>query len=341
MSFISFVSGATERVPMPDVAIRALIHELCARRAARLANGGAANDAAFARAMASRPLVAPGDASCSRHTEVPAAFFAQMLGPNRKQSCCFYKEAVSTLQEAEEEALRQTVANADLANGQTILELGCGWGSLSLWIARQFPRAQVTAVTSSHAQRRIIEDEAAARGLTNLSVVTSDMNLFAPAMRFDRIVSVEMFEHIMNWRALLMQVRSWLAPHGRFFMHVFAHRAGAYLFDRADRADWIAQHFLAGNLMPSHGLIGQYGDLFAIEKEWRWSGAHYQRTALAWLANFDAHHDRIKATLLPVYGGETHLWMRRRRWFFLATAGLFGFDGGSEWGISQYRMAAA
>jgi cyclopropane-fatty-acyl-phospholipid synthase len=340
MSFISLVSGAAERVPLPDLVVRVLIRELCARSASRLAIGGAANDAAFARALVSRPIAAPGAAAHSRHYELPAAFFAEVLGPNRKSSCGFYKEPVSTLQEAEEEALRRTVANADLANGQTILELGCGWGSLSLSMARQFPRAQVTAVSNSQAQRRYIEGEAAARGLTNLSVVTSDMTLFAPAMRFDRIVSVEMFEHIMNWRALLMQVRSWLAPEGRFFMHVFAHRAGAYLFDRADRTDWIAQHFLAGNLMPSHGLIGQYGDLFAVEKEWRWSGTHYQRTALAWLANFDAHRDRIMAILLPVYGAETQVWMRRWRWFFLAAAGLFGFDSGSEWGVSQYRMAA-
>jgi cyclopropane-fatty-acyl-phospholipid synthase len=341
MSFSSTMIGAAERVPLPDVVIRAVIHELCARTAARFAAADVANDEAFAEALAKRPIAEHTYAANTQHYEVPAAFFAQVLGPNRKYSSCFYKEPVSTLQEAEEEALRQTVANADLADGQTILELGCGWGSLSLWMARQFPHAQVTAVSNSHSQRRYIEDEAAARGLTNLSVVTSDMNLFAPSQRFDRIVSVEMFEHIMNWRALLTRVRSWLAPEGRFFMHVFAHRAGAYLFDRSDRADWIAQHFFTGGVMPSHGLIRQYGDLFAIEKEWRWSGTHYQRTAQHWLANFDANRDRIEQALLPVYGDATALWMRRWRWFFLATSGLFGFDDGSEWGVSHYRLRAA
>jgi cyclopropane-fatty-acyl-phospholipid synthase len=340
MSVISTIVSATEHVPLPDVVIRAVIHELCAATAARYAVAGAANDATFAEAMLSRPIAAQDDAASSRHTEVPAAFFAQVLGPNRKYSCCFFKEPVSTLQEAEEEALRQTVANADLQDGQSILELGCGWGSLCLWMARQFPHAKVTAVSNSHLQRRYIEDEAIARGLTNLSVVTSDMNLFAPGARFDRIVSVEMFEHMLNWRALLTEVRSWLASGGRFFMHVFAHRTGAYLLDPSDRADWIAQHFFSGGVMPSHGLIRQYGDLFAVEKEWRWSGTHYQRTALAWLANFDAHRERIEAILLPVYGGETHIWMRRWRWSFLAAAGLFGFDSGSEWGVSHYRMAA-
>src|SRR5689334_8922634 len=211
MSFLSTIIGAAEHVPIPDVVIRAVIHELCARTAGRFAIAGAGNDAALAKTLALRSMAEPANAY-SRHAELPETFFAAVLGPNRKYSCCFYKEPVSTLQEAEEEALRQTVANADLQDGQSILELGCGWGSLCLWIARQFPHAQVTAVSNSHLQRRTIEDEAIARGLANLSVVTSDMNLFAPARRFDRIVSVEMFEQMLNWRALLTQVRAWLAP---------------------------------------------------------------------------------------------------------------------------------
>src|SRR6201994_2699946 len=257
MTFISTMIGAAERVPLPDVVIRGVIHELCARTAAKFAVADVVDDAAFAQALTQRPIAEHADVANAQHYEVPAAFFAQGLGPNRKYSSCFYKEPVSTLQEAEEEALRQTVANADLADGQSILELGCGWGALSLWMARQFPHAQITAVSNSHSQRRYIEDEAAARGLTNLSVGTSDMNRFAPTQRFDRIVSVEMFEHMMNWRALLTRGRNWLAPEGRFFMHVFAHRAGAYLFDRSDRNDWIAQHFFSGGVMPSHGLIRQ------------------------------------------------------------------------------------
>jgi len=150
-----------------------------------------------------------------------------------------------------------------------------------------------------------------------------------------------MFEHMMNWRKLMTRVRSWLAPEGRFFMHVFTHRAGSYLFDRANREDWIAQHFLTGGVMPSHHLVRQYGDIFAVEKEWRWSGTHYRRTANDWLANFDARRTAIEASLRRVYGEETYLWMRRWRWFFLATSGLFGYADGTEWGVSQYRMKAA
>jgi cyclopropane-fatty-acyl-phospholipid synthase len=340
MSFVSTIIGTAERVPLPDVILRAAIHRLCSRTATRLATGNAESDAWFADEMAARAIAEYSDEANAQHYEVPAAFFARVLGPNRKYSCCFYKEPASTLREAEEEALRQTVAHADLADGQSILELGCGWGALSLWMARQYPHAQVTAVANSNSQRNYIAGEAGKRGLANLCVVTSDMNVFAPEARFDRIVSVETFEHMMNWRELMTRVRSWLKPDGRFFLHVFTHRSGTYLFDRADGEDWIAQHFFTGGVMPSHHLIRQYADLFEVEKEWRWSGTHYQRTAQDWLDNFDAHREEIESVLRNVYGGKTALWMRRWRWFFLATAGLFGYADGSEWGVSHYRMKA-
>jgi cyclopropane-fatty-acyl-phospholipid synthase len=320
--------------------VRAAIQRLCSRTATRLAAHSVSDDAAFAGKMMLRPIAEHTDAAKTQHREVPSSFFAQVLGPNRKYSSCFYKTDATTLREAEEEALRQTVEHAGIADGQTILELGCGWGSLSLWMARQFPHAKVTAVANSQSQRAYVEQEARRRGLPNLHVVTADMNVYAPEGQFDRIVSIEMFEHMTNWRKLMSRVRSWLAPEGRFFMHIVTHRSGSHLFDRADRDDWVAQHFFTGGLMPSHHLIRQYDDIFAIEKEWCWSGTHYRRTANDWLANFDAHRDAIEASLRSVYGEETPLWMRRWRWFFLATAGLFGYADGSEWGVSHYRMRA-
>jgi cyclopropane-fatty-acyl-phospholipid synthase len=341
MSLVSRIIGTAERVPLPDLVIRAAVQRLCSRTATRLASGDAESDALFADEMAARAIALYSDEDDAQHLEVPAAFFALVLGPNRKYSCCYYKEPKSTLQEAEEEALRQTVAHADLADGQSILELGCGWGSLSLWTARQFPTSQVTAVSNSHTQREYIEAEAAARGLKNLRVVTAETSVFEPERGFDRIVSVEMFEHIVNWRDLMTQVRSWLVADGRFFMHIFTHRSAAYLFDGADGENWIAQHFFSGGVMPSHHLIRQYSDLFEVEKEWRWSGAHYRRTALEWLGNFDSNRDEIESILREVYGNDTALWMRRWRWFLLATAGLFGYGDGSEWGVSHYRMKAA
>jgi cyclopropane-fatty-acyl-phospholipid synthase len=338
MSFVSRIIGNAERVPLPDVIIRAAIQRLCSRTATRLASGNSESDASFANEMAARAIAEYTDEANARHYEVPAPFFARVLGPNREYSSCFYKEPKSTLREAEEEALRQTVEHADLADGQSILELGCGWGSLSLWMARQFPHSQVTAVSNSLPQRIHIEGEAASRGLKNLHVVTQDMSVFAPERQFDRIVSVEMFEHMMNWRELMTRVKSWLAPDGRFFLHIFTHRSGAYLFDRADGEDWVARHFFTGGVMPSHHLIRQYADLFEVEKEWRWSGAHYHRTALDWLGNFDSQRDEIEGLLRKVYGSDTSLWMRRWRWFFLSTAGLFGYADGSEWGVSHFRM---
>jgi cyclopropane-fatty-acyl-phospholipid synthase len=339
MSFISSVIGtAAERVPLPDLVIRAAIQRMCSRTAARLAAGSAEGDARFANDMATRVIAEHAEAANVQQDQVPADFFGHVLGPNRKYSSCFYKGPASTLREAEEEGLRQTIEHAGLADGQSILELGCGWGSLSLRMARQFPNATVIAVSHSDKQRRYIQGESAARGLHNLCVVTADMNIFNPMRQFDRVVSVKMFEHMMNWRELLGRLRSWLKPDGRFFMHIFTHRSGSYLFDRADGEDRVAQHFFTGGMMPSHHLIRQFADLFEVEKEWRWSGEHYRRTALDWLGNFDAHRAEIESLLRGVYGEDTALWMRRWRWFFLATAGQFGCADGSEWGVSHYRM---
>jgi cyclopropane-fatty-acyl-phospholipid synthase len=341
MSLVGSLIGAAERLPLPDAVIRAGIRRLCARTAASIAHGNETTDADFAREMATRAVAEHPDAANARHYEVPAAFFAQVLGPHRKSSSCFYRDDETGLAQAEEDALRLTIEHADLKDGQSILELGCGWGSLSLALAEQFPYARIVAVSNSASQRDYIEAEATTRRLVNLRVVTSDMNVFEPHDKFDRVVSVEMFEHIMNWRKLLSWIRGWLAPGGLLFMHVFAHRRGSYLFDRADPQDWIAQHFFTGGVMPSHRLIRQYSDLFKIEEQWRWSGRHYQRTAEDWLANFDARRDAIETILRPVYGEDTALWMRRWRWFFLATSGLFGYADGDEWGVSHYRLKPA
>ena len=338
MSLVSTIVGTAERVPLPDVIVRTAVQQLSSLTAARLATGSAESDAWLADEMAARALVAQGGGTDLRRAEMPEGLLARMLGPNRKYSCGFYKEAASTLQEAEEEALRQTVEHAEIADGQTILELGSGWGALSLWLARQFPHSNVTALCSSDAQREYIEGEAAKRDLANLRVVSSDPMLFVPEGHFDRILSIEMFEHMLNWRELMTRLRGWLGPDGRFFLQIFSHCSGACLFDRTDSEDWIAQHFFTAGVMPSHHLIRQYADLFEVEKEWRWSGTHYQRTAQDWLENFDRNRDEIEPVLRQVHRDEAALWMRRWRWFLLATAGLSGYADGNEWGVSQYRL---
>lgn len=208
-------------------------------------------------------------------------------------------------------------------------------------MAERFPDARIVAVSNSSPQRQHIEEAARTRGLRNLTVVTADMNDFQANDEFDRIVSVEMFEHMSNWRSLLERARSWLTPEGRLFLHVFSHRKHSYRFDHGDRADWIAQHFFTGGIMPSHQLVQHFPDLFEVESEWRWSGRHYQRTAEDWLANFDANSVAIDRIFAEVYGAEARIWRRRWRLFFLATAGLFGHAGGAEWGVSHYRLRPA
>ena len=338
MSLKRAAMGAAERAPMPDRITRFAIEALVSRTRLAMPEDGEQATRAFADAMGSRPIAVHADAANAQHYEVPADFFGLVLGPRRKYSCCLYEDDASTLAEAETAALAETAAHARLSDGQRILELGCGWGSLSLFMAETFPNSSIVAVSNSRSQRAYIEAEAAARGLGNLEVVTADVSSFRPEGLFDRVVSVEMFEHLSNWQALLSNVRSWLKPDGLLFIHVFSHARIPYAFDHTDPADWIARHFFTGGIMPSHWLIGEFGELFEVVEDWRWSGRHYARTANDWLANMDRNDKAVAQVLQPVYGKETKLWQRRWRLFFLATAGLFGHRGGEEWGVSHYLL---
>lgn len=338
MNLTATATAVAERLPLPDAIARAGIAAMVARTGRRLATSAAMDDAAFARAMQGLPIAIHTADANAQHYELPPEFFGLVLGPRRKYSCCFYDGATTTLAQAEDAALAETAARAALADGQDILELGCGWGSLSLWMAEHLPNARITAVSNSAPQRGHIEAEASRRRLGNLRVITADMNRFVPEGTFDRVVSVEMFEHMSNWAELLGRVRGWLRPDGRFFMHIFTHRDAPYRFDHADPADWIARYFFTGGIMPSHGLIRQFPGLFAVEREWRWNGTHYARTALDWLANLDANRAAAMRVLRRVHGPHAPLWRRRWRLLFLATAGLFGHDGGETWAISHYLL---
>ncbi len=327
-----------ERLPWPDSLTRAVIASRVSDTGRKLLETGRMSDREFAAAMAGYPIALHADAANEQHYELPAAFFEQVLGPQRKYSCCYYETPDASLAEAEETALQQTAHHADLADGQTILELGCGWGSLTLWMARNYPNAKILAASNSASQRAFIEAQAEREGLDNVEIRTADMNGFDTDRRFDRIVSVEMFEHMANWRALLAKARQWIAGDGRLFIHVFTHESAPYRFEVGDTSDWIAQHFFTGGIMPSHGLIASFPDLFELEADWRWEGEHYASTARDWLRNFDANREAIAEILKPVYGPDARLWERRWRLFFLATEGLFGHRSGA-WGVSHYRLA--
>ena len=328
-----------ETLPWPDSISTAVIHRMVERTRRELAQAPSASDASFSRAIAALPIAINTAEANIQHYEIPARFFELVLGPQRKYSCCFYDGDGGTLAEAEERALELTAEHAKLEDGQDILELGCGWGSLSLWMARRYPNSRITSVSNSASQREFIQRQAAAADIRNLTVITADMNAFVPQGAFDRIVSVEMFEHMVNWRPLLTRMRAVLRPGGLLFLHIFTHKSGSYRFSPENRADWIAQHFFTGGIMPSQGLIRQFGDVFSVDAEWQWNGGHYAKTARDWLANYDRNRSEIFEVFKQVYGGDARLWQRRWRLFFLATSGLFGHAGGEEWGVSHYLLS--
>ncbi len=341
MSGLRALAGsAADRFDLPDAVLRGGIATLVGRTA-RLLDRERPDPATFAQRLATLPIALVPEAANAQHYELPPEFFGLVLGARRKYSCCLYADASTTLDAAEEAALAETCQHAELADGQDILELGCGWGSLSLWMAQRYPNARITAVSNARPQRLHIEAQAARLGLGNLRIITADMNDFAPELVFDRVVSVEMFEHMANWRSLLARVRTWLRPQGRLFLHVFSHAAHPYRFDEADQGDWIAQHFFTGGMMPSHDLAGHFPELFTVAENWRWNGEHYARTARDWLALFDAHEADVATVLRHVYGAAWPMWRRRWRIFFLATAGLFGFRGGEVWGVSHHLLRPA
>ncbi len=333
-----------EQGRLPDPLLRLGIRRLLRERLAELADDDpeavAARTASFVAALDGAPIAPLPELANAQHYEVPAAFFQAVLGRHRKYSACLWQSAVQSLDQAEAAALAQTCERAGLQNGQQVLELGCGWGSLSLWMAEQYPGSWITALSNSQSQRAHIEARARARGLHNLRVLTVDMNDFDTAVDYDRVVSVEMFEHLRNWPAAFQRVSRWLAPDGRFFMHVFTHRGAPYAFDVRDESDWMSRHFFSGGMMPSDDLALRCQDHLRVLQHWRWSGTHYQRTAAAWLSNMDAARDTLMPLLAETYGaGQADLWWHRWRLFFLAVQELFGFRAGRQWGVSHYLFA--
>jgi cyclopropane-fatty-acyl-phospholipid synthase len=331
----------TEQGLVPDVAIVAGIRRLLRERLAQInaydSEAAALMTESFVNEMRRAPVALVPDKANTQHYEVPAAFFAEVLGRHRKYSSCWWPQGVNTLDDAEAAALGATCEHAGIADGQSILELGCGWGSLTLWMAERYPATCITAVSNSHSQRAHIEAEAARRGLSNVRVLTRDMNEFDIAARFDRVVSVEMFEHMRNWPELFRRVHGWLQRDGRFFMHVFVHRTTPYAFVERDDSDWMSRHFFTGGMMPSDDLALRFQDHLGLAARWRWDGMHYERTANAWLANMDARRERVWPILEQTYGELcAQQWWMRWRMFFMACAELFGYDRGQQWWVSHY-----
>lgn len=336
--------NAMEKGQIPDTAIRFGIRKLCRDRLNELETGSLEKNMekfeAHRKELLGMPLAIHTAEANEQHYEIPAEYFLECLGKNLKYSSCYWPRPNMTLEEAEEEALRISCERAEIKDGMRILELGCGWGSLTLHMARKFPKSQVVAVSNSASQKAHIDAQAKARGLSNVMVLTRDVSqlesLALEFPSFDRVMSIEMFEHFKNYEILLSKIHDVLAPGGKLFVHIFTHKTFSYHFETEGDDNWMGKYFFTGGQMPAHHLLPTFQKHLTLNNMWMWDGTHYEKTLEAWLTRMDEKKEKIWPIFEKTYGKDVTLWWNRWRVFYMACAELFAYDGGKEWGVSHY-----
>jgi cyclopropane-fatty-acyl-phospholipid synthase len=326
---------------VPDQAIRAAIRALSKKRLIQEGRydpeQGAQRYMDVLQMLKHSEIAIETDKANEQHYELPTAFFQAVLGKRLKYSACFFPHDRTSLDEAEEFALQIYSDRAQLNDGQHILELGCGWGSFTLWMAERYPNAKITGVSNSATQRQYILAEAEQRGLNNVEIITCDVNVLGLKQgSFDRVVSVEMFEHVRNYQKLFEKIQSWLKVDGLLWCHIFCHRFLHYPFEIQSEYDWMSRYFFTGGLMPASSTFLHFQEHLELSKHWQWSGTHYEKTANAWLENMDRNAEQLKPLFEQVYMQDADAWWQRWRIFFMACAELFGFEQGQEWVVGHF-----
>lgn len=331
------INSLLEKNLLPDFLVRFGIRRLLAQR---LQEAPHYNEADYVADLKQRGIAEQTAAANEQHYEVPTAFYLKCLGPRLKYSGCYYKTGRETLAQAETAMLDLYAERGEFEDGQNVLELGCGWGSITLYLAARYPRSKITAVSNSRTQKEYIDTQAAQRGLTNITIITADMNDFdTTAATYDRVISIEMFEHMKNYQRLLANVARWLRPGGKLFVHIFTHRQFSYHFVVRDQTDWMSRYFFTGGQMPAHELLMAFQDDLRLEQNWPVNGRHYQQTAEHWLENMDRNRAEIEPLFAATYGADQSTkWWVYWRVFYMSCAELWGYRDGQEWLVSHYRF---
>lgn len=333
-----FYEKLLEKNKIPDFLIRMGIRILLKQRLnEEKEKFSPAYTSALVDELKGSPIAIETEAANEQHYEVPTEFYKYCLGKHLKYSSGYWEDGVTDIDTSEHDMLELTCQRAELVNGQEVLELGCGWGSLSLFMSAKYPQSNFTVVSNSRTQKEYIDEQARNRGIQNLTVITCDINKFSIDKKFDRVVSVEMFEHLRNYHLLFERIASWLKDDGKMFVHIFTHKKYAYKFEVKDETDWMSKYFFTGGIMPSNDLFSHFNEHLRIMQLWEVSGIHYHKTSEAWLKNMDSNRARIMPLFEKTYGKENALkWWVYWRIFYMACAELWGYRDGKEWMVCHY-----